>query len=222
MNAPYGLRADGTPRKKTGRPPGSRTRPKTVSAVGTGSSPYRQIVTGAEDQAEPEPLAEPAWPIDDAGAPAPEGPGITRDPVSSIGAMTEQAAKASAAVSKKVTVTAAVKKDIAGKLAFLMTIPAMMWSVSDPYCGGEFQQTIPPLSAALADIVTDSPDLVTWFTSGGGYMKWLTTITLLQPTLTMMWKHHVSHSIGDDDDAATDGGHYDASQYPAPPVFATA
>jgi hypothetical protein len=119
-----------------------------------------------------------------------------------------------------VKVTPAVRKDIRAKLALLLGLPASIVKRRDPVCGTVMLQQVPDVSDALADIMCDSPDLVAFFTSSGsGYMKWLTLATALQPVLETGFKHHVSHSIGNQENEGSGPPvHQDWSRYAAPAI----
>lgn len=97
---------------------------------------------------------------------------------------------------KTIKVAPATRKDIKAKVALMLTLPAGVFARRDPICGSVLLQQVPDISDALTDIVVDSPDLVQFFTSGGGsYMKWLTLAMAVQPVAEMAFKHHVAHSI---------------------------
>jgi hypothetical protein len=144
----------------------------------------------------------------------PDPGGMAQDPESVIGeprpTMPVSTAKTAA---KGRAVTAAVRKDIRAKLAFMMGLTTTMWAVSDQYCGAAAAAIVPELSEAITDIVVDSADLVAWFTAGGSYMKWLTLLTIVQPVGVTMWQHHISHTIGDTDDEPRE--QFDPQLYPA-------
>lgn len=96
-----------------------------------------------------------------------------------------------------VRVTAATRKDIAAKVQLMLFVPGKVWETRDPWCGGIFVHQIPDTTDALADIICDSPDLVTFFTGpAGGFMKYLKLLTALQPVGVMAWQHHIAHTIG--------------------------
>lgn len=98
--------------------------------------------------------------------------------------------------------TAAVEADIAGKTGFILMMPAVAWQTRDPYCGAVAVQQVPPISAALAALFVESPEVVEWFTGkGGNFMKWLNLAAACQPLLTTVVGHHVTHTIGDQPDA---------------------
>lgn len=114
-------------------------------------------------------------------------------------------------------ITQAVQRDIRGKVAMLLTVAGAGWKARDPYCGGEFLGSIPDhvlvddegntefapgLASALTDIFIDSPDIVSWFTTSGKYMKYLTLAMVVQPLLTKLWAHHIAHSVQDDGEQA--------------------
>lgn len=132
-----------------------------------------------------------------------------------------KAKPAKAAVSDKPP-TVSVRRDIRGKLAMFLGIIGTGWASRDDHCGGTFLDSIadqktesgdaPGIATALTDIICDSPDMVAWFTSSGSYMKWLTLATAVQPVLTTIFAHHVTHSIVDDsDDENADWTRYGAS-----------
>jgi hypothetical protein len=102
----------------------------------------------------------------------------------------------------QVKVTAAMRKDIKAKVALGLTIGGNGWKVRDPLCGDAFLTAAPEVSEALTDIFCDSPDIVRWFTAGGGYMKWLNLLQALQPVLMIITQHHITHSVGGDQDQA--------------------
>lgn len=209
ITAPYGRRVDGTPKAKPGRPPGSRTRnrnePRTTSAAraGTGGSPYERVTVMDADPIDESPERTEFLAESDDG----------KDPRSSID--TDPQPRVS--VSSVPRVTAAVRKDIAAKLALILGLPAALWATVDEFCGTAATECVTPFSLALADIVVDSPDLVHWFTSGGNYLKWLTAVTAIQPLGMMVARHHITHTVGD-------AGHehatprFDPQQYPAYPA----
>jgi hypothetical protein len=98
-------------------------------------------------------------------------------------------------------ITAAVKKDVQGKVALLSHLVASGWQARDPLCGAAAVEAVPEFSEALTDILCDSPDIVAWFTSGGSYMKWLRLLMTLQPVATVAFQHHIAHTITLDEDA---------------------
>jgi hypothetical protein len=116
----------------------------------------------------------------------------------------------------KVRVTAAEKRDIRAKVEFILAPSAVMIGNVDPFCGPVFTRQAPEIAQALTDIICDSPDLVRWFTgagSAGGYMKYLTLVMACLPVGTVVFAHHVTHSIGE---PPPDTVPEDWSQYNAP------
>ena len=95
-------------------------------------------------------------------------------------------------------VTAAVRQDIYAKLRFVLVPTAKLWEIRDPLCGGVAVAQEPAISAAVATIVLDSPDLVAFFTGPmGGFMKYLELGAAVLPVLQVAFAHHVAHSIGE-------------------------
>lgn len=107
-------------------------------------------------------------------------------------------------------VTATVRKDIRGKVGLFLSLLGTAWATRDEPCGTILVEsipdretpdgTVPGIASALADIFCDSPELVRWFTAGGGYMKWLNLAVAVQPVLTTLFHHHITHTISDDGD----------------------
>ena len=97
--------------------------------------------------------------------------------------------------------SAQVLGDIQGKTALLLTFPAVAWQARDPYCGAVAVQQVPEISAALAGIFAQSPEIVEWFTGGkgGNFMAWVNLAAACQPVLTTVLGHHVTHTIGQPD-----------------------
>lgn len=112
-----------------------------------------------------------------------------------------------------VRVTAAVRRDIAAKVAVMLTVPGAVWRARDPLCGGVFMDQVPEIGAALTDAVCQSNALVEFFTStGGGFIIYLQVFAALQPVAMMVFAHHIAHSIDAEPPA---GVEYDASQLAA-------
>jgi hypothetical protein len=89
-----------------------------------------------------------------------------------------------------------MRTDIDAKISLMLEIPGRVWEARDPVCGGTFVTQRPEISAAFTDIVCQSPDLVAWFTGGGGqFMLWLNVMAACWPVLTVVMAHHVYHSI---------------------------
>jgi hypothetical protein len=97
----------------------------------------------------------------------------------------------------KPRVSVAEKKDVQGKISMLLLPPAAIWGRYDEYCGSAFAQVIPQLSADLAEIFADNAEIMAWFASGAGWMKYLKLLNTLQPVGEMMWAHHVAHTVGE-------------------------
>jgi hypothetical protein len=109
-------------------------------------------------------------------------------------------------------VTAGIRNDIDAKISFALEIPARVWEARDPVCGGTFVEQRPEISAALTEIVCQSPDLIAWFAGGGGqFMLYLNLMAAFWPVVTVAMAHHVYHSIeAGEPEAEPDGIRYAA------------
>lgn len=121
-------------------------------------------------------------------------------------------------------VTTAVRKDVRGKVAMLLMVGGSAFAARDPQCGGALLDAIPDrdtpedegepvtgLATALTDLICDSPDIVKWFTTSGSYMKWLTLALAIQPVVTSVVHHHITHTISDDPNAEPNWEQYGSS-----------
>lgn len=134
---------------------------------------------------------EPDVPSSDQVPPAPSpGPVYEQDPAPKRPKASKQAKGAPAKI------TEAVRKDIRGKVVLLAAIPAGMFAQRDPVCGEVLEEQLPEISDAVTDLICDSPDLVVFFTSGAGYMKWLRLAAACGPVASVMYQHHIVKSIG--------------------------
>lgn len=202
---PYGIRIDGTPKRKPGRPPGRRNnQPRHASGTSVGESPYARVVVADADSDDVDMAAS----IAKGEGPADEG--AAKDPEPARG---RTVPSSSSRGLKRSPVTLATRKDIAAKLAFMFGLPAQIWASADPICGEVALKIVPEFASDLADIITDSDDLVRWFTAGGGYMKYVKAATTVQPLVIVAWRHHVSHSIGTPRDDRSP--YFDPQLYPA-------
>jgi hypothetical protein len=135
---------------------------------------------GAEDQ-----------PVREAGPAAPDPP-----PLHGKRNWAKDAGRQQQAPRKPGRITAGIRNDIDAKISFALEIPGRVWQARDPLCGGTFVQQRPEISAALTEIVCQSPDLVQWFAGGGGqFMLWLNLAAAAWPVATVTMAHHVYHSV---------------------------
>lgn len=125
------------------------------------------------------------------GPPAPEEPEIPADrPPGRLG----EKASGKGGAKGKTRITATLRKDVHAKIRFVLYPAGQAWQIRDQPCGGTFVQQEPEISAALAEIVCDSPDLLAWFTGpAGGFMKYFRLVMAVQPVAFMLWSHHVAH-----------------------------
>lgn len=107
-------------------------------------------------------------------------------------------------------VSARVQKDIQAKTALFLLAGGTAWKTRDEFCGGVFVDAIPDVSEKLTAIFCDSPDIVKWFTASGKYMKWLDLAMALQPIVSAVFAHHITHTVTaeGDESAPTDWSMY--------------
>jgi hypothetical protein len=94
-----------------------------------------------------------------------------------------------------VKITPALSKDITGKLALFLAIPAATWAAVDPACGGAFSENLDTITAKAVPLILQSPEAVRWFTQGGKYLLWLDLLIALQPVAQTAYRHHLAGTI---------------------------
>jgi hypothetical protein len=115
-------------------------------------------------------------------------------------------------------VTAAMRRDIAAKIAIPFTVSGAIWEARDPLCGGAFNAQRSALAADLAALACDSPWWVQFFTGpAGGYMRYIQLAADVWPVVEMILAHHVLHRVGQP--PAGGQGPADATTPPPAPDF---
>jgi hypothetical protein len=97
-----------------------------------------------------------------------------------------------------VRVTAAMKRDIEGKVAFGLMVTGQIWSMTDPVCGGAFLEVSPNAAKDLTPILCQSPDVVRFLTKTGNYILWLNLMMTLAPVFQVIFAHHIAKRVGMD------------------------
>lgn len=95
-----------------------------------------------------------------------------------------------------IKITASVKRDIEGKLAFMMGMSANLWQMVDPVCGTAMLTNTPNICKALVPIMCQSQDVVRWFQKAGSFSMYLNLVMAVFPVLSAVYAHHLSRSIG--------------------------
>lgn len=98
-------------------------------------------------------------------------------------------------VQTAIKITAAVRKDVEGKLAFLLMVTGQMWSMPDPVCGPVMLENSPDIAKKLTPIVCQSPQLVRWFRKTSGYLLYLDLLMACWPVLQIIFAHHIAKSL---------------------------
>lgn len=95
----------------------------------------------------------------------------------------------------QVKITAALRRDVEGKLGFIMVLSGSMWVMADPICGTAFVDHAPEIAKKLTPIICQSPDVVKWLTRSGKYVLWLDLVMACWPVLQMIFAHHIAKTI---------------------------
>ena len=95
-------------------------------------------------------------------------------------------------------VTAALRRDVEGKLAFCLALSGQMWSLADPICGGAYLEQSPEIARKLTPIVCQSPEVVKWLTKSGNFVLWLDLFMACWPVVQIVFAHHIAKSLAVD------------------------
>lgn len=110
-------------------------------------------------------------------------------------------------------VTARDRKAVKDGWITLLTVPGGLLSLRDPLCGGAVLDQVDQLAEALTKVTARNPAMLAWFVGDAApFMDWLAVAMALRPVATTVWAHHVSHSIGGEEEQ----GAPDFSGYTAP------
>lgn len=94
-----------------------------------------------------------------------------------------------------VKVTAAIRKDIEGKLAFALGMSAQVWLMADPVCGSAMLDHTPEIAKKLTPVVCQSPEVVRWLTKSGNFLIWVDLFMACWPVLQIVFAHHIAKTI---------------------------
>jgi hypothetical protein len=92
-------------------------------------------------------------------------------------------------------VTAAMRKDIEGKLALGFGLIGQSWMMIDPLCGKMMVDTGPDMAKAYTPLLCQSPEVVKWLTKSGNWMLWVNAVMATAPLLQMIFAHHLARTI---------------------------
>lgn len=105
----------------------------------------------------------------------------------------EEAAKQPIRITKK------MRDDMEGKLVILMTMLTVPFSMYDPVCGPAIEENVQNICAKLVPVISKSPEMVKWLTTGSNVTAWLDLMLAIAPVAKIIAAHHITHSIGSDD-----------------------
>lgn len=90
------------------------------------------------------------------------------------------------------------KKDIEAKLVFWLELGSTMLAPLDPYCIPVMQEHTPNIAKKLLPIITQSPEMVEWFSKAGNFALWADLAMACWPVITVIIAHHLMKTVGHD------------------------
>jgi hypothetical protein len=94
-----------------------------------------------------------------------------------------------------IKVTAAVRRDVEGMLAFSFGMSGQMWSMIDPICGGKMLDMGPVLAKKYTPIVCQSPSAVKFLTKSGKWALYMDAAVATWPLVQVVIAHHLARSV---------------------------
>lgn len=112
-------------------------------------------------------------------------------------------------------VTAGQRRTVKDAWTTLFTVPAGVVSLRDPICGGAALDQVDALAEALTKVTARNPAMLAWFLGDAApWLDWMAVVMAARPIVTTIWGHHVSHTIGqEDENAQVDYSAYNAPQF---------
>lgn len=92
-------------------------------------------------------------------------------------------------------VTAAVRRDIEGKLALGFGLLGQTWMMADPLCGKVLVDIGPDMAKRYTPLLCQSPEVVKWLTRSGNFMLWIDALMATAPLIQMVFAHHIARTI---------------------------
>lgn len=94
-----------------------------------------------------------------------------------------------------IKVTRAIRNDIQTKVEMILAFVEFGWQAKDPICAPVLSENSSRIAEKMTNIIAKNPDMVKWFTKGGGYMDWMDLLMALMPVLKVAISHHITKTI---------------------------
>ena len=94
-----------------------------------------------------------------------------------------------------IKITAAVRKDVEGKVAFAMALSGQMWAMVDTTCATVYLEQTPEIAKKLTPILCQSPDVVKWLTKSSNFVLWVDLAMAMWPVLAIVFAHHIAKTV---------------------------
>lgn len=110
-------------------------------------------------------------------------------------------------------VTAAVRRDVEGKLALGFGLLGQSWMMVDPLCGRVLMDCGPDMAKKYTPLLCQSPEVVKWLTRSGNFMLWIDALMATAPLIQMIFAHHLARTISVESVMSANGHAPSASEY---------
>lgn len=92
----------------------------------------------------------------------------------------------------EIPVTAAIRRDVTGKLAFMFSMTGNIVQIVDPICGGAIIDNSGAMATKLSPILCQSPAVVAWFRKSSNVMMYGDFLIACGPVLMTVFAHHLA------------------------------
>lgn len=94
-----------------------------------------------------------------------------------------------------IKVTASIRRDIEGKLAFGFGMLGQTWALMDPLCGSVLVDNGDKMAKKYTPLICQSPEVVKWITKSGNFMLWVDALVATWPVLQVIFAHHIAKTL---------------------------
>jgi hypothetical protein len=94
-----------------------------------------------------------------------------------------------------IRITRAVQRDITGKMAFWLSIPAEPWLRVDPYCGKAYADQVDQIALKVTPLICQSPAMVRWLSKSSTFILWTEFLMACRPVAEAHIAHHITKRV---------------------------
>lgn len=105
-------------------------------------------------------------------------------------------------------ITPNVRKDVEGKVAFMLITTANAVQLIDPICGGVLARQTAEIAEKVTPILCQSSAVVEWFSKGTSLIMYVELLMALAPVAMTFYSHHLSKATESVPEVPFDNSYY--------------